>query len=78
MKPKQGKVLTERVLSYIIMINYLYVSLSEILEECGVTAEQSDNAIKCVEKRSLYYINRKHGKSTSDHYNTYYFEAFEV
>ena len=29
------------------------VTLLQILEECGVTAEQYDNALGCVEKRSL-------------------------
>ena len=35
------------------------VTLSEILEECGVTAEHG-KALGCMEKRSLYYINKNH------------------
>ena len=31
------------------------MSQSEILEECGVTAEQYDTILGCVEKRSLSY-----------------------
>ena len=37
------------------------VTLSEILEECGVTAEHG-KALGCMEKRSLYYINKNHMK----------------
>ena len=37
------------------------VTLSEILEECGVAAEHG-KALGCMEKRSLYYINKNHMK----------------
>ena len=47
----QSKKLIEKVLSYIVTISDLSdVTLSQILEECGVTAEQYDNALGCVEK----------------------------
>ena len=58
MKLQQSKKLIDELLSYIITIS----ELSEILEVCGVTAEQYDNALGCVEKRSLYYINQSHVK----------------
>ena len=59
----QSKKLIEKVLSYIVTISDLSdVTLSKILEECGVTGEQYDNALGCVEKRSLYYINENHVK----------------
>ena len=49
----------EKVFSYIVTISdQSDVTLSEILEECGVTAEQYDIALGYVEKRSLYYINK--------------------
>ena len=52
----QSKKLNEKVLSYIVTISGLSdVTLSQILEECGVTAEQYDNALGCVEK-GLYII----------------------
>ena len=47
----QNKKLIEKVFSYIVTISALSdVMLSEILEERGVTAEQYDSAIECVEK----------------------------
>ena len=47
----QNKKLIEKVFSYIVTISDLSdVMLSEILEERGVTAEQYDSAIECVEK----------------------------
>lgn len=63
---KAGKVLIEKVFSYITINDLSDVTQSELLEECGVTAEQDANALVCVEKRSLYYINRNIVKSTSD------------
>ena len=46
---KQSKKLIEKVLSFIVTISDLPdVTLSEILEECGVTVEQYDNALGCV------------------------------
>ena len=51
------------MLSYIVAVSDLSdVTLSEILERCGVRAEQHDNALGCVEKRSLCYINENHVK----------------
>ena len=42
------------MLSYIITINDLSdITQSEILEEGGVTGEQYENALGCMEKRSL-------------------------
>ena len=53
---KQSKKL-EKVLSYIVKISDLSdVTLSGVLEESGVTAEQNDNALGCVEtKVSILY-----------------------
>ena len=52
---EQSKKITDKLLSYIIVISDLSdVTLSEILEECGVTAEQYSNTLRCVKKRSLY------------------------
>ena len=39
------------------------------MEECGVTAEQYDSALGCVEKRSRYHINKNH-KVNIGPYNT--------
>ena len=51
---KRSRKLIDKVLSYIVTINYLSdVILSEILEECGVTPKQYDNALRCVEKIGL-------------------------
>ena len=53
----QSEKLIEKVLSYIVTISDLSdVTLSQILEECGVTAEQYDNALGCVGKKILYII----------------------
>ena len=49
-----SKKLIFKALSCIITISGLSdVTLSEILEECGVSAEQYDNALGYMEKRSL-------------------------
>ena len=54
---KQSKKLIEKVLSYIGTTSNLFdVTLSEISEECGVTAEQYDNASGCLEKKGLCVI----------------------
>ena len=59
---KQSKNLIDTILSYIVIVSYMSgVTLSEILEECGVAAEQYGNALRCVEKRSLY-INKNNVK----------------
>ena len=48
----QCKNLIEKVLSYNVTISDLTdVKLSEILEECGVTAEKYENALACVERK---------------------------
>ena len=60
----QSKKFIEKVFSYIVTISDLSdVMLSEILEECAVTAEQYDSAIECVEKeRYLCNIKKNHVK----------------
>ena len=51
---KQSKKLIENVLSYIVSVSDLSdVTLSEILLECGVTAEQHDSPLGNVGRRSL-------------------------
>ena len=53
---KHRKELIKKVLSYNVTISDLSdFTLSEILEECGLTAEQYDNGLGCVEKKYLYY-----------------------
>ena len=48
--------LIDKVLSYVITISDLSdVTLSEILEECGVTAEHYGNTLRCIEKK-VYII----------------------
>ena len=60
---KQSRKLIDKVLSYIITISDLSdVTVSEILEDYGVAAKQYDNALGCVEKRYLYYINENNVK----------------
>ena len=50
---KQSSKRIDKVLSYFVTISDLSdVTLSEILEECGVTPEQYDNALWCVEKNA--------------------------
>ena len=52
MKVKSSKKLIEKVLSYIVKIDNLsYVTQSEILGKCGVTEEQYNNKLSCVEKK---------------------------
>ena len=59
----QSKKLIEKLLSHVVTISDLSdVTQSQILEECGVTAEKYDSALGCVEKRSPYYINEIHVK----------------
>ena len=54
----QSKKLIEKLLSHVVTISDLSdVTQSQILKECGVTAEQYDSVLGCVEKRSPYYIN---------------------
>ena len=56
----QSKKLIEKVLSYIVTISDLSdVTLSQILEECGVTAEQ---CLRMRGKKGLYYISENHVK----------------
>ena len=63
MKPvKHCRKLIDKVLSCIDTISNLSnVTLTNFVE-CGVTAEQYANALGCVEKRPLYYINENHVK----------------
>ena len=53
----QSEKFIEKVLSYIVTVSDLSdVTLSQILEECGVTAEQYDKALGCVERKvSILY-----------------------
>ena len=54
---KQRKKLIEKLLSYIVaMSDQSGVTQSEILIKCGVTAEQYENALGCVEKKCLHII----------------------
>ena len=56
----ESKKLIKNILSYIVTISDLPdVTLSQILEECGVTAEQYDNALGCVEKKVSILYKRK-------------------
>ena len=67
----QSKKLIEKVLSYIVTISDLSdVTLSQILEECGVTAEQYDNALGCVEKKGIYILLKKPCEVNIGPYNT--------
>ena len=60
---KQSRKLIDKALSYIVTINDLsVVTLSEILQECGVTPEQYDNALGCVEKKVSILYKRKQVK----------------
>ena len=66
----QSKKLIEKVLSYVVTIRDLSdVTLSQILEKCGVTAEQYDVALGCMEKRSILY-KRKPCEVNIGPYNT--------
>ena len=57
---KQNKKLIDKVLSYIVTISTLFdVTLSDILNEWGVTAEQYDNSLGCVEKQVSILYKRK-------------------
>ena len=54
MKVKSSKKLIEKVLSYIVKIDDIsYVTQSEILGKCGVTEEQYNSALTCLEKTFL-------------------------
>ena len=54
---RQSKKLIYKVLYYIVTIgDWPDLTLSEILEKCGVTLEQYGNALGCVEKNvSIFY-----------------------
>ena len=59
------------MLSYIVAITDLPdVTLSEILEECGVTGEQYDNALGCVEKMVSILYKQKPCEVNIGPYNT--------
>ena len=67
----QSEKLIEKILSYIVTISDLSdVTLSQILEECGVTAEQYDNALGCVEKKVSILFKRKPSEVNIGPYNT--------
>ena len=67
----QSKKLIEKVLSYIVTISDLSdVTLSQILEECGVTTEQYDSALGCVEKKVSILYKRKPCEVNIGPYNT--------
>ena len=68
---KQSNKRIQKVLSYIVTKSDLSdVTLSEILEECGVTAEQYDNALGCLEKRFSMLYERKPCEVNIGPYNT--------
>ena len=68
---KQSKKLIQKVLSYTVTISDLSdITLSEVLEECGVTAEQCDNALGCVEKKVSILYKRKPYEVNKRPYNT--------
>ena len=46
------------------------MSHSEILQECGVTPEQYDNALGCVEKKVLILYKQKPSEVNIGPYNT--------
>ena len=59
------------MLSYIVAVSDLSdVTLSEILERCGVRAEQHDNALGCVEKKVSFLYKRKPCEVNIRPYNT--------
>ena len=74
----QSKKLIEKVLSYIVTISDLSdVTLSQILEECGVTTEQYDSALGCVEKKVSILYKRKPREVNIGPYNTVILELFK-
>ena len=75
----QSKKLIEKILSYIATISDLSdVLLSQILEECGVKAEQYDNALGCVEKKVSILYKRKPCEVKIGPYNTVIFKLLKV
>ena len=60
MKVKSSKKLIEKVLSEIVKIDGLsYVTQSEVLGICGVTQQQYNSALSCVEKKvSVLYKSK--------------------
>ena len=60
---KQSKNLLKKY--FLIMLQQVISLMShnqKLFEECGVTAEHYDDALACVEKNSLYYIDENHVK----------------
>ena len=54
MKVKSSKILIEKVLSYIVKVDFLsFVTQSEILGKCEVTEEQYNSVLSCLEKTFL-------------------------
>ena len=67
----QSKELIKKVLFYIVTISDLSdVTLSQILEECGVSEEQYDYALGCVEKTVSVLYKRKPREVNIGSYNT--------
>ena len=67
----QSKKLIEKVFSYIVTISDLSdVSLSQILEECGVTGEQYNNALGRMEKKVSILYKQKPCEVNIGLYNT--------
>ena len=70
-KVKQSKKLIDKVISYIVAINYLFdMTLSEILENSGVTEEQYNNAVECVGKQVCRVHKQKPCEVNIGPYNT--------
>ena len=71
MKVKSSKILIEKVLCFLVKIDDLsYVTQSEILEKCGVTGEQYNSGLICLEKKVSVLYKRKPCKVNIGTYNT--------
>ena len=67
----QSEKLVEKVLFYISTISDLSdVTLSQILQECGVTAEHYDNALESMEKKVSILYKRKPSEENIARYDT--------
>ena len=54
------------------------VTLSEVLEECGVSPEQYDNTLGCVEKKVSILYKWKPSEVKIGLYKCCYFKTFKV
>ena len=71
MKVKSSKKLIGKVLSYIVKIDDLsHVTHPEILGKCGVTEEQYNSALSCLEKKVSAVYKRKPCEVNIGTYNT--------